>query len=169
MTSRNGNGPCNSAPIFYANTLTSRTLSCAVKKAKNKLDGNHVVFEDPDTPGVDEGTLKIHAIKYDYCVPEQSKCQCSNLLHYLFVHYIDEITEIKAAFKSDECRCLLEAAVNAGYKYVQMTQPFNPRPECTQKHPLNGGPGGIGGWVESACNGYEINNCGSSPITITKH
>ena len=142
-----------------------RILSCASVASDDKFDGNHVVFSYTG-PNI----LELSELDDKYCEPEVPECRCNELLDKLLqleknVIQIDTMMNVQSFSKG--CLCYLGASARAGFKFVQMTQYVNPKPECIDKKPIRKGNPFQPLYI-SVCDAYETNKCGNGPIKITK-
>ena len=174
MTSRQKTGVCRPEPRLFdlgkdgkVDPDGRRTVSCASVASDDKLDGNHVIFSYPG-PGHD--VLEISDLNDKYCVPDVPECRCNELLDVLLklekkAVQIDTMIPVQSFTKY--CLCYLGASARAGFKFVQMTQYVNPKPECIDKKPIRKGNPFQPLYI-SVCDAYETNKCGNGPIRITK-
>ena len=153
----------------------TKIITCS-KNEKKPLDGNYVLYAIRD-----QGAIRILDVFYNedgYCTePQPKNCRCEMLVRDLIVFYEMKIkpSEIHAVllqtsaepFKPvttyrKRCECILKAAKDEQFRFVQMDQKSRPNPECVKRMNL----------AELSpfliCNVYVEENCGANEITISK-
>ena len=149
----------------------TKISTCAINQ-KKPLDGNYVLYAIRDQGEI--RTLGILKIEDEYCAaPQPDNCRCEMLVRDLIVFHEMKIKEseihaVLAQTPDDEnsyrnrCECLLKAAKDEQFRFVQMNQKVNPNPECVRRMNL----------AELTpfliCHAYVQENCGLNQITITK-
>ena len=147
-------------------------ISTCAKNQKKPLDGNYVLYaiEDQRTTKI----LDIFKIEDEYCTePTSNNCRCEMLVRDLIVFHEIKIkeSEIHAVLVQTSadvnsyrkhCECLLKAAKDEQFRFVQMDQKTNPNPECVRRMNLAELTPSL------ICNVYVEENCGTNEVTISK-
>ena len=138
LNSRNDYPQCVPKPYMeYDAIFDIKTLTCAPPEKDATKEGNNVQFQ------IIGNVLTILETKFDYCDPTLVACGCYLLLGKLlklenFVRIVGRRPSIippPPNVQPDEegCRCLLQRARNAGFKYVKIG---SVKPECFDTRPI---------------------------------